>query len=118
MEGGTNVLSALTDVHYLCVCARVSCYCPLTCVIARPVIMCQLDSLIRIHLKCNANVYTHSRRDCVTMTRGERERDFNCRDGEGKKRRRKNKTKKNIASLYDRDEKLLLKAGTPTASIR
>lgn len=97
MEGGTNVLSALTDVHYLCVCARVSCYCPLTCVIARPVIMCQLDSLIRIHLKCNANVYTHSRRDCVTMTRGERERDFNCRDGEGKKRR-KTKQKKNIAS--------------------
>lgn len=57
----------------VCVRARASCYCPLTCVIARPVIMCQLDSLIRIHLKCNANVYTHSRRDCVTMTRGERE---------------------------------------------
>lgn len=87
----TNVFSVLVGVHYELVCTRASCYCPLTCVIAWPVIMCQLDSLIRIHLKCNANVYTHSRRDCVTMTRGER--DVNCREGEEKK----NKTK-NIAS--------------------
>lgn len=76
----------------VCVCACASCYCPLTCVIARPVIMCQLaNSLITIHLKCNANVYTHHRRDCVTMTRGER--DVNCRDGERKERRRKTKHK-------------------------
>lgn len=54
-------LSTLTDVFYLCVCVScwTSCYCPLTCVIARPVIMCQLGSPIRIHLKCNTNVYTH-----------------------------------------------------------
>ncbi len=92
----TNVFFVLVDVNYELACA--SCYCPLTCVIAWPVIMCQLDSLIRIHLKCNANVYTHSRRDCVTMTRGER--DVNCREGEEKK----NKTKK-YCSWYDRDEK-------------
>lgn len=93
----TNVLSALVDVHYERVCARASCYCPLTCVIARPVIMCQLDSLIRIHLKCNANVYTHSRRDCVTMTRGES--DVNCR-GEGEQK--KSKTKKYCQLIWRR----------------